>query len=150
MAYDDRYERAMEFAEVATGLWDSWEADAFRHDKASGVFYDPDKLHTLDHRGKHFAVRGPLSVARTPQGRPVIVQGRRVGTGARHRGALRRRGLLGGTEPRLGAGLLCIGEGAPACAWAAGRGIADPARAGADRGARRERRRRRSTMSCRS
>lgn len=74
MAYADRYERAMEFAEVATGLWDSWEEDAFLHDKASGVFYDPDKLHTLGHRGKHFAVRGPLSVARAPQGRPIIVQ----------------------------------------------------------------------------
>jgi FMN-dependent oxidoreductase (nitrilotriacetate monooxygenase family) len=74
MAYADRYERAMEFAEVACGLWDSWEADAFIQDKASGVFYDPDKLHTLAHRGKYFSVRGPLSVARCPQGRPVIVQ----------------------------------------------------------------------------
>ncbi len=74
MAYDDRYERAMEFVQVVRGLWDSWEADAFLEDKASGVFYDPAKLHVLDHKGKHFAVRGPLSVARTPQGRPVIVQ----------------------------------------------------------------------------
>lgn len=74
MAYADRYDRAMEFAEVACGLWDSWEADAFLHDQASGVFYDPDKLHTLAHRGRHFSVLGPLSVARCPQGRPVIVQ----------------------------------------------------------------------------
>lgn len=74
MAYGERYERAMEFAEVVTGLWDSWEDDAFLHDKASGVFYDPARLHTLAHRGKHFSVLGPLSVDRTPQGRPVIVQ----------------------------------------------------------------------------
>ncbi|WP_158743847.1 LLM class flavin-dependent oxidoreductase [Acidisphaera sp. L21] len=72
--YDTRYERAAEFVEVVTGLWDSWEQDAFLHDKASGRFYDPAKLHTLHHKGKHFAVRGPLSVKRTPQGRPIIVQ----------------------------------------------------------------------------
>jgi len=74
MAYADRYERAMEFVQVVLGLWDTWEADAFVEDKASGVFYDPARLHVLAHRGKHFAVRGPLSVSRTPQGRPVIVQ----------------------------------------------------------------------------
>jgi FMN-dependent oxidoreductase (nitrilotriacetate monooxygenase family) len=74
LAYDERYERAAEFVEVVKGLWDSWEADAFPHDKASGVFFDPRKLHALDHKGKHFKVRGPLNVARTPQGRPVLVQ----------------------------------------------------------------------------
>ena len=74
LAYDERYERAAEFVEVVKGLWDSWEADAFPHDKASGIFFDQRKLHALDHRGKHFKVRGPLNVARTPQGRPVLVQ----------------------------------------------------------------------------
>ncbi len=72
--YDTRYERAREFVDVVTGLWDSWEDDAFVHDKASGQFYDPAKLHTLHHKGKHFAVRGPLSVRPTPQGRPILVQ----------------------------------------------------------------------------
>ena len=72
--YDTRYERAGEFVEVVTGLWDSWEDDAFVLDKAAGQFYDPAKLHVLNHRGKHFAVRGPLSARRTPQGRPIIVQ----------------------------------------------------------------------------
>ena len=74
LEYDTRYERAREFVEVVTALWDSWEPDAFLHDKASGLFYDADKLHVADHRGTHFAVRGPLSVDRTPQGRPLIVQ----------------------------------------------------------------------------
>jgi FMN-dependent oxidoreductase (nitrilotriacetate monooxygenase family) len=72
--YATRYDRAKEFVEVVTGLWDSWEADAFPHDKASGVFFDPEKLHALNHRGKHFQVRGPLSAKRTPQGRPILVQ----------------------------------------------------------------------------
>lgn len=72
--YADRYERAAEFVEVVRGLWDSWEDDAFIRDKASGINFDPAKLHVLNHRGKHFTVRGPLNVARTPQGAPVIVQ----------------------------------------------------------------------------
>ncbi len=72
--YDTRYERAREFVGVVMGLWDSWEADAFVHDKATGQFYDPAKLHTLHHKGKHFSVRGPLSVKPTPQGRPILVQ----------------------------------------------------------------------------
>jgi alkanesulfonate monooxygenase len=59
---------------VVIGLWDSWEDDAFTRDKATGRFYDPAKLHPLNHQGTHFRVRGPLNVARSPQGRPVIVQ----------------------------------------------------------------------------
>src|SRR3954465_13825954 len=81
MGHGDRYERAIEFAEVVNGLWDSWDDDAFIRDKESGVFFDPDKLHTLNHRGKHFAVRGPLNVARSPQGRPVLVQAGASDTG---------------------------------------------------------------------
>ena len=72
--YDTRYERAAEFVHVVRGLWDSWDEDAFPLDQASGIFFDAAKLHTLDHRGKHFQVRGPLSVKRTPQGRPILVQ----------------------------------------------------------------------------
>jgi FMN-dependent oxidoreductase (nitrilotriacetate monooxygenase family) len=74
LEYDVRYDRAAEFVEVVKGLWNSWDADAFVHDKASGLFYDPAKMHTLGHKGRHFSVQGPLTVARTPQGHPVIVQ----------------------------------------------------------------------------
>lgn len=69
-----RYRRAREFIKVVTGLWDSWEDDAFLYDKKSGRFFDPKKLHTLHHKGEFFSVRGPLNVARPPQGYPVIVQ----------------------------------------------------------------------------
>lgn len=69
-----RYERAREFVEVANGLWDSWEEGALKLDKAAGVYADADKVHYLHHRGRHFAVRGPLDVPRTPQGRPVLIQ----------------------------------------------------------------------------
>ena len=69
-----RYERANEFYDVVTGLWDSWEDGAFVRDKASGVFYDPAQSHRLDFKGKFLDVRGPLNVPRPPQGYPVIVQ----------------------------------------------------------------------------
>lgn len=69
-----RYERAREFVEVVKGLWDSWEDDAFLLDKESGYFYDPSKVHELNHQGKHLSVRGPLNVPRPIQGHPVIVQ----------------------------------------------------------------------------
>lgn len=69
-----RYRRAREFMQVVTGLWDSWEDDAFLYDKETGRYFDPDKLHTLNHAGEFFKVQGPLNVARAPQGYPVIVQ----------------------------------------------------------------------------
>ncbi len=80
-AHAERYDRALEFAEVVTGLWDSWDDDAFIRDKDSGVYYDPAKMHVLNHRGKYFQVRGPLNVACSPQGRPVLVQAGASDTG---------------------------------------------------------------------
>jgi alkanesulfonate monooxygenase len=69
-----RYRRAEEFVDVVTKLWDSWEDDSFLRDKESGLFFNPEKLHQTNHNGEFFSVRGPLNVARTPQGHPVIVQ----------------------------------------------------------------------------
>jgi len=69
-----RYERAAEFVRVVTGLWDSWDDDAFVRNVESGLFFDPVKMHVLDHVGKYFSVKGPLNVARPVQGWPVIVQ----------------------------------------------------------------------------
>ncbi|HTH58809.1 MAG TPA: LLM class flavin-dependent oxidoreductase [Paraburkholderia sp.] len=74
LAHAQRYERATEFADVVSGLWDSWDEDAFVRDKAAGRFFDPAKRHVLNHRGEFFKVRGPLNVARAPQGHPVVVQ----------------------------------------------------------------------------
>jgi FMN-dependent oxidoreductase (nitrilotriacetate monooxygenase family) len=74
MEHDERYARAREFVDVVTGLWDSWADDAFVRDVASGIFFDPEKLHVLNHKGRYLQVRGPLNVARPVQGWPVIVQ----------------------------------------------------------------------------
>ncbi|WP_407316205.1 LLM class flavin-dependent oxidoreductase [Pseudomonas sp. nanlin1] len=73
-SHAQRYSRAREFYEVVTGLWDSWDDDAFIRDKATGQYYRPEKRHVLDHIGEHFQVKGPLNVARSPQGQPVVVQ----------------------------------------------------------------------------
>lgn len=72
--HDERYARAREFVDVVKGLWDSWQDDAFIRDKQSGIYADTKKLHLLNHRGNHFSVRGPLNIARPPQGYPVLVQ----------------------------------------------------------------------------
>src|ERR1700716_4333197 len=74
MEHDERYKRAREFYDVVTGLWDSWADDAFIRDVESGVVFDPDKMHVLDHKGKYLSVKGPLNIARPVQGWPVIVQ----------------------------------------------------------------------------
>ena len=72
--HGERYDRALEFTEIVLGLWDSWEDDAFLRDRATGRYFNPAKLHVLNHKGEHFSVRGPLNVARPPQGYPVIFQ----------------------------------------------------------------------------
>ncbi|MES5485142.1 LLM class flavin-dependent oxidoreductase [Bradyrhizobium sp. INPA03-11B] len=72
--HDTRYVRAKEFVEVVKGLWDTWEDDAFIRDKQSGIYADTAKLHLLNHRGDYLSVRGPLNIARSPQGYPVLVQ----------------------------------------------------------------------------
>ena len=72
--HHERYERAKEFTRIVTGLWDSWDDDAFVRDKESGLFFHPEGMHALNHKGQWYSVRGPLNVPRSPQGHPVLVQ----------------------------------------------------------------------------
>ena len=74
MDHAERYARAREFHDVVTGLWDSFAEDAFIRDKESGIFWDPSRMHKLDHEGKYLSIAGPLNIARPVQGWPVIVQ----------------------------------------------------------------------------
>ena len=74
MEHAERHRRAREFYDVVTGLWDSWADDAFVRDVEDGIFFDPAKMHVLNHKGKYLSVRGPLNIARPIQGWPVIVQ----------------------------------------------------------------------------
>ena len=81
LGHDARYDRADEFLEATTGLWDTWEDDALVLDRVDGVFADPDKVHELNYEGEWFSVRGPLTVPRSPQGRPVLLQAGSSGRG---------------------------------------------------------------------
>src|SRR5580658_2747369 len=74
MEHDERYDRAREFYDVVTGLWDSWADDAFVRDVEQGIYFDPARLHVLNHKSANLSVRGPLNIARPIQGWPVIVQ----------------------------------------------------------------------------
>ncbi|MDX6357311.1 MAG: hypothetical protein QOH37_365 [Nocardioidaceae bacterium] len=78
---DERYARAQEFVDVTTQLWDSWEDDSLLVDREAGYFYDPAKVHAIDHAGRYFRVQGPLTAPRSPQGRPVYVQAGSSNTG---------------------------------------------------------------------
>jgi FMN-dependent oxidoreductase (nitrilotriacetate monooxygenase family) len=74
VAHGERYDRAREFFDVVTGLWDSFADDAFIRDQDAGLYFDPGRMHVLGHKGPHLSVRGPLNIARPIQGWPVIVQ----------------------------------------------------------------------------
>jgi FMN-dependent oxidoreductase (nitrilotriacetate monooxygenase family) len=69
-----RYARAEEFLQAITRLWDSWEADAVVVDTEAGRYADPSRIHPAEFVGDHLSVAGALNLARSPQGRPVLVQ----------------------------------------------------------------------------
>jgi FMN-dependent oxidoreductase (nitrilotriacetate monooxygenase family) len=73
-ARDSRYDYADEVVEAVCRLWESWDADALVLDKQRGIYADPDKVHYVNYQGRWINTRGPLTVPRSPQGRPVIMQ----------------------------------------------------------------------------
>ncbi len=83
LEHDLRYDLADEFMEAVLGHWDTWEDDAIVFDKEHDVFADPSKVHRLDYEGRWIRSRGPFTVPRTPQGRPVIIQAGQSGRGRR-------------------------------------------------------------------
>ncbi len=72
--HDERYDRADEFTEVVTRLWESWDPDALVLDRDRAMFADGSKVHPIHHDGRFFKVRGPLNAPRSPQVRPVLCQ----------------------------------------------------------------------------
>jgi N-acetyl-S-(2-succino)cysteine monooxygenase len=79
--HDERYKIAEEFVDIVRGLWDSWHDDAFVLDRATGLYFDPQKVRFLNHTGKYFKCRGPLNLPRSPQGQPILVQAGSSGVG---------------------------------------------------------------------
>jgi FMN-dependent oxidoreductase (nitrilotriacetate monooxygenase family) len=74
MEHDERYLQAEEWMDVCTKLWESWEPGAYVGDQETPLLVDHTKVHTIDHAGKYFKVRGPLNTMPGPQHRPVIGQ----------------------------------------------------------------------------
>lgn len=74
LSSSERYARADEYMELCYKLWQSWDKDAILMDRETGHFADPAKVHRVNHEGKYFRSRGPLSVPRSPQGVPLIIQ----------------------------------------------------------------------------
>jgi FMN-dependent oxidoreductase (nitrilotriacetate monooxygenase family) len=81
VTHADRYERAEEFMQVVTALWDSWAEDAVVDDRERGQYSRSDRIRPIDHEGQYYRVRGPLNLPRSPQGRPVLVQAGSSDTG---------------------------------------------------------------------
>jgi FMN-dependent oxidoreductase (nitrilotriacetate monooxygenase family) len=73
-AKDDRYARGDEVVEACCALWDCWEEGAMVMDKEEGLFIDPGKVRYANYKGEHVSTRGPLTIPRSPQGRPVLMQ----------------------------------------------------------------------------
>jgi FMN-dependent oxidoreductase (nitrilotriacetate monooxygenase family) len=69
-----RYERAKEFVDICTALWDGWADDALIADTARSLFVDYTRIKRLDHHGRFFSVQGALQLPRPPQGWPVLIQ----------------------------------------------------------------------------
>ena len=102
-----RYEIANEFVDVVTGLWDCWDEGAIVADKDTGQYIDPSKVRTLNHKGRFFQVKGPINMARAPQGHPVIIQVAWITLRPRIGGAHCRCGFLGRAGTGACPGGLC-------------------------------------------
>ncbi len=75
MSHDERYDLAAEVVDVCYKLWEgSWEDDAVVADRKTQIYADPEKVHTIDHKGKYFSVPGIHLSEPSPQRTPVIWQ----------------------------------------------------------------------------
>jgi FMN-dependent oxidoreductase (nitrilotriacetate monooxygenase family) len=72
--HDHRYERADEWMQAVSALWESWEEGALQLDEQTGVFADHTKVHTVNFEGQYYKTRGPLNTVPGPQRRPVVCQ----------------------------------------------------------------------------
>ncbi|KAB8312139.1 LLM class flavin-dependent oxidoreductase [Erwinia endophytica] len=73
LGHKERYQRAGEFIDAVHQLLASWQPGALLADKDSGVYADPQKVSYTHFHGEHFQIKGPLTVAAPPQGRPVQI-----------------------------------------------------------------------------
>lgn len=72
--HDTRYDIGDDYLGAVSALWESWGAGSVIEDVDAGIFGDPAKVRAAGYRGEHYAVRGPLNVVPSPQGRPFLTQ----------------------------------------------------------------------------
>ncbi|MBL7492337.1 LLM class flavin-dependent oxidoreductase [Frankia sp. AgB1.9] len=73
--HDERYAWADEYVDVTYKLWEgSWEEDALRQDRESGIHAVYDKVHRINHEGPRYKVEGPHLVSPSPQRTPLLFQ----------------------------------------------------------------------------
>ena len=126
-ARDVRYDYADEVVEAVCKLWESWDADALVFDKQRGIYADPDKVHYVNYQGKWIKTRGPLTVPRSPQGRPVIMQAGSSPRGRDFAATLGRAGVHLAAQQGGHAGVLHRSESACGRARSRAGGMPDPA-----------------------
>ena len=106
LSHADRYDRAIEFADVVNGLWDSWDEDAFIRDKEVGRVLRPVEDACAEPQGE------ALPGARAAQRRLLAAgpagagAGRRLGHRTRRRRPPGRAGVHRGHDLRAGQGVL--------------------------------------------
>jgi FMN-dependent oxidoreductase (nitrilotriacetate monooxygenase family) len=79
--HDERYDRAEEFLDIVTQLWDSWESDAVVYDRGQRLYAKADSVHRIDYEGRWHRSRGPLTLPRAPQRWPLLIQAGQSGRG---------------------------------------------------------------------
>ncbi|KAI4870749.1 nitrilotriacetate monooxygenase component A [Hypoxylon rubiginosum] len=73
--HDERYRQADEYLNVLYKLWEgSWADDAISPDLENDSYADPDKIRTINHKGKYFSLNSRHIVDPSPQRTPFLFQ----------------------------------------------------------------------------
>jgi FMN-dependent oxidoreductase (nitrilotriacetate monooxygenase family) len=87
LGHDAAYDRAEEWLAGIRSLWRSWGDGALIGDRDTDVFADGSKLHSVTHRGEHYAFDGPLNAVPFTDGEPAVVSPGGSGRGLGFAGA---------------------------------------------------------------
>ena len=72
---EERYDHADRVVQTVLDLWDTWQPGALTLDGAARVFADPARVGRIPDRGDGPPLsRGPITLPRSPQGQPVLMQ----------------------------------------------------------------------------
>ncbi|KAI1135272.1 nitrilotriacetate monooxygenase component A [Hypoxylon sp. FL0543] len=73
--HDERYRQADEYLRVLYKLWEgSWADDAVNPDPENDSYADPEKIRTINHKGKYYTLNSRHIVDPSPQRTPFLFQ----------------------------------------------------------------------------